>query len=184
MNSNGRAFVRRFQGDFDSHEHVQMTSQSSTLMVWGAVSSKGLRPLVRVDQIEEGEKTLNGSRYLILLQRYLLRNFPGLKNGNQIFQQDNAPSHRYGDVALWLDQKNIRTLEWPAQSPDMNLIENVWNELKYRIRGEVFRNKDELWKRLKKEWKRIDRQTILNLYESMPNRILALKNANGNQTKY
>jgi len=47
-------------------------------------------PLVRVDQIEEGEETLNGARYLTILQRHLLQNYPKLKNQRLYFQQDNA----------------------------------------------------------------------------------------------
>lgn len=140
--------------------------------------------MIRVDQLVEGEATLNGERYLILLQRYLLQNYPYLKDQGGIFQQDNVPSHRYGRVLDWFELKNINTIRWPAQSPDLNIIECVWNELKYRIKGETFLDKDHLWKRLKKEWKSISQESIKELFESMPRRILAVKKARGGNTKY
>jgi transposase len=153
-------------------------------MVWGVISHKGVGPLVRIDSIEEGEATLNGERYLTILQRYLLRNYPTLKEQKLVFQQDNAPSHRYNRVASWIEEKEIEKLVWPPQSPDMSLIESVWNDMKFRLRGKVFTNKDQLWKALKREWRLISPSFIKDLYEGMPRRIGALLEAEGRHTKY
>ncbi len=105
MNTNGRVYIRRFAEEQDLHGGIKMTSQCETLMVWGAISSRGVGPLMRIDSIEEDKKTLNGPRYLKLLQRYLTRNYPGLKEQRLTFQQDNAPPHRYGKVASWLEER-------------------------------------------------------------------------------
>jgi len=184
LNANGRILIRRFEDEDYRHKNVQVTGQCDTLMVWGAISSEGVGPLVRIDSIEEGMTTLNGVRYLTLLQRYLMRNFPGLRDQSLIFQHDNAPSHRSYLVSDWLDEKGILKLNWPSQSPDLNLIEGIWNSLKYRLRGETFLTKDDLWKRLKKEWKKIEPKMVLDLYLTMPDRIDALKKAKGGHTKY
>ena len=185
VNPNGRIFVRRTsENDYSNPDNIQSNNQCESIMIWGAISFDGVGPLVRIDQLVEGESTLNGQRYLILLQRYLLQNYPYLKDKQGIFQQDNAPSHRYWEVLDWLELKNVNTLRWPAQSPDLNIIECVWNEMKFRIKGITFVNKDELWKRLKKEWKSITKQYIQELFESMPRRILAVKKAKGRNTKY
>ena len=108
-NPNGRTFVRRGSGDVDysNKNNVQQNYTSSSLMVWGAISIEGVGPLVRIDKLVEGEVTLNGQRYLLLLQRHLLQNYPDLKDGEGIFQQDNAPCHRYWEVLDWLEFKNI-----------------------------------------------------------------------------
>lgn len=181
--SNGRIQIKR-TADEDYEEGIQQKSQSQTLMVWGIISYNGVGPLVRVDSIEEGESTLNGGRLLTILQRYLLRNYPTLKIEKLIFQQDNAPSHRYHKIDTWLAEKGIRKLEWPPQSPDMSLIEVIWNELKFRLRGMVFLNKNELWKKLKAEWMSIEVNFIRDLYEGMSRRISALKEVRGKHTKY
>ena len=183
-NSNGRTLVRRLQDHKFHTKNVQMQGQSQTLMVWGIISFNGIGPLVRVDRIEEGEATLNGERYLTILKRYLLRNYTNLTLQKMIFQQDNAPAHRYHKVQSYLEDKKIKKINWPPQSPDMNLIESVWNELKFRLRGKVYRNKNKLWNDLQREWKLISKEYIRNLYYSLPQRIVKLKHAKGKHTKY
>jgi len=184
INSSGRTLVRRFSGEEYQPHSIQQKSQCQTLMVWGIISIKGVGPLIRIDKIVEGEETLNGERYLKLLQKYLLQAYPGLKEKKFKFVQDNAPSHRYSEVIDWLEEKGVEKLYWPPQSPDMNLIEGVWNEMKYRLRGKVFQNKDKLWTGVKKEWRSISKDFIKDLYESLPRRISALEEAEGKHTKY
>ena len=153
-------------------------------MIWGIISEKGLGPIVRIDSLEEGETTLNRERSLTLLQRYLIQNFPNLKEKKLILQQDNAPAHRYHKINEWLDKKEVKKLDWPPQSPDLNLIEDVWNEIKFRLRGKAFQDKEKLWKEIKKEWKNISNSFIKNLYQSLLRRIEVIEKAKGKNTKY
>ncbi|GFW39215.1 hypothetical protein TNCV_1832041 [Trichonephila clavipes] len=55
-------------------------------------------------------------------------------SGNEYFQQDkNAPSHTAGFVHRWLkehDKDIILFSNWPAQLPDLNRIDNLWDETK------------------------------------------------------
>ena len=48
-----------------------------------------------------------------------------------IFQQDRDPKHTAKSVKNGLKLSNL--LEWPAQSPDLNPIENLWSYLKSHI---------------------------------------------------
>gem|GEM_PF-6661733 len=54
--------------------------------------------------------------------------------GNSIiFQQDNAPSHTSKWTLQLLADSGIEVLEHPANSPDMNAIEGVWEPMRISI---------------------------------------------------
>ena len=74
--------------------------------------------------------------------------------------------------------------KWPAQSPDLSVIENVWDVLKEMVALRNPSTVDELWQYCQEEWAKITPQQIVKLYESMPNRIKAVVDAKGGNTKY
>lgn len=109
-------------------------------------------------------------------------------DGRGIFQDDNAPIHTAQIIKAWYEEHDtdFHHLDWPAQSPDLNIIEPLWSTLEARVRS-VFPPPSSL-KALEKvlidEWYKIPIETIRKLYDSIPRRILAVLNANGGPTPY
>lgn len=176
---NGRVFVRRKEEELlEPFSFQACVPSSSMVMIWGAISNDGPGPLVRI------QNNLDSEGYLNLFRYRLWRYYPDLYNGIQIFQDDNATSHNADVVNQWFDRYQIRRIEWPSRSPDINIIEDVWNKLKFEMRGKIFMSQDNLWEEIKKQWENLSPDFIDGLYESLPNRVQAVLNARGGATKY
>lgn len=51
-------------------------------------------------------------------------------NPDLVLMQDGAPGHAAGETQVDLAERGITPIFWPAFSPDLNLIETVWNWMK------------------------------------------------------
>ena len=51
-------------------------------------------------------------------------------NPHLSLMQDGAPGHSAAYTIEELESRGIRLIFWPAFSPDLNPIENVWNKMK------------------------------------------------------
>ncbi|UYV73074.1 hypothetical protein LAZ67_10001746, partial [Cordylochernes scorpioides] len=88
---------------------------------------------------------------------------------NLIFMDDNARSHRARLVNEYLQSENIRRMDWPARSPDLNPIEHVWDALGRRIgaRHSSPRTLVELRTALLEEWGLLPLDLLQSLVNSM-----------------
>ena len=59
------------------------------------------------------------------------------RSQHHMFQQDNSHAHSFRASRDFLQQYNIRIMPWPALSPDSNLIQHLWDELKKNPLNEV-----------------------------------------------
>ena len=55
--------------------------------------------------------------------------------GPFLFQHDNAPVHKARSIQKWFVEISVEELHWPAQSPDLNPIKPLWDELEPRLRA-------------------------------------------------
>ena len=75
-------------------------------------------------------------------------------------------------------------VDWPAQSPDLNLIENLWSIMENRVSKRIIWNSTDLWAAIEEEWNAISPNMISSLYRSMPSRISAVLRNKGHHCKY
>lgn len=103
-----------------------------------------------------------------------------------IFQDDNARAHRARIINDYLNTQQVTHMDWPANSPDLNPIEHVWDILGRRLRENhpSPANQDQLFNFLEQEWQHIPQNEINRLIMSMRRRCLACINSRGGHTAY
>jgi transposase len=177
-----RAYVRRKAGEKFIPQCIVPTVKhgGGSIMVWGCMSWAGVGQLYRC------EDTMNQHQYVRVLENCMLPSANLLfGNGEEfLFQQDNAPCHKARLVTAYLEDHDIRVLNWPAQSPDLNPIEHLWEIMFKHLQGANPSNKDALWAHLQNIWNDISPATVQNLISSMPRRIKSVIKSRGGQTKY
>ena len=81
---------------------------------------------------------------------------------------------------------NVPRTTWPAQSPDLNIIENVWKHFKEQILKIIgsIRNNDDLFEKFSEIFFNYPHEKIENLYDSLPRRLKEVIAMKGHLTKY
>lgn len=176
-------FVRVLDGYPLTDAHYDLTVKFPLkIMIWSCFSWFGTGRALQV------EGSLNSQQYIetIIEGRLIQQLQQWFPNGSGIYQQDNAPCHKSKLSMACFRRHGIRLLDWPAQSPDLNPIENMWAIMKQHMNKLNMRNKPELMAAFIRVWNRDEEiQEICKvLVESLPRRIQAVIDQRGGHTKY
>lgn len=134
-------------------------------MVWAAFSGFGKTDLY----VMEGRQ--NSQTYIKVLESNLLPLIQQNQSKGSLFQQNNCPLHTAAITKQWLAINNINCMEWPACSPDLNPMENVWSILSGKVyaNGQQFHSKAQLIQQMRFCWQNIEYESISALVTSMKN---------------
>lgn len=150
------------------------------VMVWAGVSKLGRTSIVFV------RGKMNSEGYQNILENFLLPFLDRWPHLEHIFQQDNASVHASASTRQWLETHNIATLPWPAKSPDLSPIENVWAMLVRAVYREKrqFGTVNELKKAIEEEWNQLDQNKLAELIDTMNKRLIEVISNKGGVTHY
>jgi len=141
---------------------------------------------------EKNWSNINSEKYNAIILNNIQAFLQANEGRGYIWMQDNAPSHRSRYTKASLQRRGIPYIRWPRYSPDLNLIEHVWNWMKNYIQQHYYvtyydctripleRLRAIIWE----AWEAVPDSFIENLLNSWWRRCQAVIDAKGGPTKY
>jgi transposase len=176
-----REYVQRPPGTALDPNYTRKENErlEGKVSLWGCICAKGL------GHAELYDDSFNARRYQSILQLNLVRSAHQFwPRGQWWFQQDNASQHKAATSREWFHNHGIDLIDWPAWSPDLNPIEELWNDLKRRVYGRHPKSMDELERFITEEWAATDLDFIARICRNMPHRLQAVIANNGHKIPY
>ena len=177
--SHRRQFVRRKINERFKSQCISPTVKhgGASIMVWGCFSYSGVGSIKKIDG------TMKKEQYHSILQFHAIPSGTRLIGHGFILQQDNDPKHTSHLCINYLKSKEddgvLKILKWPPQSPDLNPIELLWDELDRRIRDLKPTSISRLWECMQEVWNGLESQTLRKLVERLPKLCAAIVKAKG-----
>ncbi|EYB96308.1 hypothetical protein Y032_0151g2804 [Ancylostoma ceylanicum] len=151
-----------------------------SLMVWGAFCAASKLEIAFVSC------RMDSAEYQGTLQRHLLPFLRGRRLLKYTFQQDNAAVHVSQSTKTWLSENRVNLMDWPACSPDLNPMENLWGIIARKVYSNhrQFQTIDDLKTAVIEAWEDVEDDTLKNLVNSMPNRLFEVASRQGGPIDY
>ena len=139
----------------------QKVRWAPSVHVWGVIGV-GFRYLHVLDA-----GSVTADTYIETLRSFIPNIQPGVT-----LQQDGAPAHKAHKTTKFLEDSGVRVLRvWPANSPDLSPVENMWSIVQREIAEEVPSSKVELERAIVKVWNRVPQVTVDALVLSFRRRL-------------
>lgn len=147
------------------------------VMIWGGFGKRGKTPL------KVAQQSVNADYYQQILNECLIGNMNALYPDGFILQQDNARPHIAKTTKKFLADNGVEVIQWPACSPDLNPIENLWQIIKHRLEKKEKKNVGEWKVAIEEIWEEISHDLLESLINDMPKRIKECIEGRGDKIK-
>lgn len=155
-------------------------------MVWVAVSSFG----GSIIHIPPPKTRLDSEQYQHLIQKNYVPFFQQTKKElpeyEWAFLQDNPTPHVSKSTKKFFECEKIPLLQFPPNSPDLNVIENVWSYFVPEIykEGRKYQNLAVLRWAITSTWEKMPHSIVQDLVNTMEHRLIEVIQKGGKITKY